>query len=340
MSDLATRVYNHTFNVDPIVRSLLDTDIYKLLMLQMIWKEGAKIPVRFSLINRTVSEPLAQYIEEKDLREQLDHARTLEFTNKEMIWLAGNTFYGKQRLFEPTFVEWLRRYKLPEYSLERNKGQWTLEFEGAWEDVTLWEIPALAIMSEIRSRMAMNRKGRFALDVLYARAKAKLWSKLEQLSKIPETRIADFGTRRRHSFLWQRWCIEAMKEALGEKFIGTSNTLHAMEHDIEAIGTNAHELTMVEATRLPRHDAVREAPYRVLQRWEQLYDGNLLIALPDTYGTSSFLNYAPRWVATWKGFQNRLQGTDRRRRRSHLVVARKGRKSNGKAAHILRWNSM
>ncbi len=89
--------------------------------------------------------------------------------------------------------------------------------------------------------------GRFELDIIYARAKARLWEKVMRLNQLHDLRIADFGTRRRHSFLWQNWCVEALKEGLGEKFIGTSNVLLAMNHDLEAIGTNAHELPMVVA---------------------------------------------------------------------------------------------
>lgn len=303
MPDIASRVYNHTFKLDPIVRSLLDTDVYKLLMLQTIWKEKADVPVTFSLINRTKSVRLVDEIDESDLREQLDHARTLRLSKKEFIWLAGNTFYGKERLFSAEFLNWLKNYQLPDYELSKSNGQYQIDFKGTWADVTLWEIPVLSIISELRSRAALQPIGRFELDVLYARAKAKLWEKVLRLEALPELIIADFGTRRRHSFLWQRWCIAAMKEGLGEKFIGTSNVLMAMDLDLEAIGTNAHELPMVEAASAKDDNELLLSPYRVLERWQRTYDGNLLIVLPDTYGTSSFLHHAPDWVADWSGFR-------------------------------------
>jgi nicotinic acid phosphoribosyltransferase len=69
-----------------------------------------------------------------------------------------------------------------------------------------------------------------------------MWEKVERLKRHPEIRISDFGTRRRHSHLWQRWCVEALKEGIGESFTGTSNVLLAMDTDLEALGTNAHEL--------------------------------------------------------------------------------------------------
>ncbi|MFK8075065.1 MAG: nicotinate phosphoribosyltransferase [Granulosicoccus sp.] len=303
MPDIATRVYNHNFKSDPIVRSLLDTDVYKLLMLQTIWKERPNVPVTFSLINRTKSVKLAEEIDEQELRAQLDHARSIKISKKELIWLTGNTFYGRERLFTKEFLEWLRHYQLPEYELTVENGQYKIDFKGDWADVTLWEIPVLSIISELRSRAALHGVGRFELDVLYARAKAKLWEKVLKLEKLPDLKIADFGTRRRHSFLWQRWCIAAMSEGLAEKFIGTSNVLMAMDLDLDAIGTNAHELPMVEAALAENDEELLRSPYRVLKHWSRTYDGNLLIVLPDTYGTTAFLQKAPDWVADWSGFR-------------------------------------
>ena len=323
---LAKRVYDHTFKLDPITRSLLDTDIYKLLMLQTIWKEYPDVPVTFTLINRNHSVRLADEIDIGELQEQLNHARTLSITKKERIWLAGNTFYGKERLFTSEFIEWLRHYQLPEYELEKNGSQFMIRFHGKWSDVTLWELPVLSIISELRSRSALRNVGRFELDVIYARAKAKLWEKVTRLKSLPELKIADFGTRRRHSFLWQDWCVEALKEGLGEKFTGTSNVLLAMNHDLDAIGTNAHELPMVLATMAENDQQLLEAPYRVLKSWQHTYDGNLLIVLPDTYGTTNFLNNAPDWIRNWSGF--RIDSKDPRAGAEELISWWKSRGEN------------
>jgi len=302
--DLATRVYNHTFRIDPIVRTLLDTDFYKLLMLQMIWKLHGDRRVTFQLINRTETVRLAEIVDERELIDQLDFTRGLRLAKNELIWLAGNTFYGTKQIFEPGFMEWLAGFQLPAYELTRRDGQYELRFEGSWAETTMWEIPALAIINELRARAAMRGMSRFDLDVLYARAKAKLWSKVERLRALAEEgplRVSDFGTRRRHGFLWQRWCVEAMQEGLGENFIGTSNVKHAMDTGLEAIGTNAHELPMVYAA-LARDDvALRDAPYDVLRDWARMYGGNLLVVLPDCFGTTAFLEQAPDWVADWKG---------------------------------------
>ena len=302
-TDIAKRVYNHAWKLDPIIRSLIDTDFYKLLMLQMIWKLYPDVHATFSLINRTKSVKLAEEIDEGELREQLDHARTLRLSKKEMIWLAGNTFYGRSQIFEPEFLAWLANFQLPEYELAKEDGQYVLHFHGRWVETTMWEIPVLAIINELRSRAAMRRLGYFTLDVLYARAKAKMWSKVERLQALPHLRISDFGTRRRHSFLWQRWCVEALKEGIGDRFTGTSNVLLAMDSDLEAVGTNAHELPMVAAALANTDAELAEAPYKVLRDWNTLYGGNLLIVLPDAFGTAAFLRNAPEWVADWTGFR-------------------------------------
>ena len=149
----------------------------------------------------------------------------------------------------------------------------------------------------------MRNLGFFTLDVLYARAKAKMWAKVERLRELPNLKISDFGTRRRHSFLWQRWCVEALKEGIGPAFTGTSNVLLAMDSDLEAVGTNAHELPMVAAALANSEEELRAAPYKVLRDWNKLYGGNLLIVLPDAFGTAAFLRDAPDWVADWTGFR-------------------------------------
>ena len=172
-------------------------------------------------------------------------------------------------------MDWLEDFRLPEYQLEKRDDQYELTFEGSWPEVMMWEIPALAVLMELRSRAVLNDMGKFELQVLYARAMTRLWEKIERLGSCPTLRISDFGTRRRHSFLWQDWCVQAMIEGLGQYFTGTSNCLIAMRRDIEAIGTNAHELPMVYAALAEDDAELAEAPYRVLADWQEDYDGNL-----------------------------------------------------------------
>ena len=303
MTDIATRVYSHNWKIDPIVRSVIDTDFYKLLMAQSIFRRHRDTQVTFSLINRTKSVPLADIIDEGELREQLDHIRTLRLSRGESTWLRGNMFYGERFMFLPDFVAWLENFQFPAYDLQRKGDQYELTFEGSWVEATMWEIPALAVIMELYSRSVLKNMGRFELQVLYAQAMTRVWDKIQRLKTLDGLRIADFGTRRRHGFLWQDWCVQAMREGMGDKFTGTSNCLIALRREVEAIGTNAHELPMVYAATAEDDDALAAAPYRVFEDWQKDYGGNLLIILPDTYGTDGFLERAPDWLAKWTGIR-------------------------------------
>jgi nicotinate phosphoribosyltransferase len=301
--NFAERAHNHNWELDPVTRSLLDTDFYKLLMLQFIWKHYPKTRVQFTLYNRSASGPVDTFAHE-ELIEQLDHAREMRFRRSELVWLAGNTFYGRRGIFEPAFLEWLERdFRLSDYELSVKDGRFHLSFDGLWTDTTMWELYSLSIISELRTRANLKKLSEFGLDILYARAKTKLWNKIERLRGVPNLTVADFGTRRRHSFLWQEYVVEAMAANLGTGFTGTSNAFLAHKHDLEAIGTNAHEIPMVLAALAPPDDdeALKASQYQVLEMWQKTYDGALRIMLPDTFGTTQFLEGAPDWAADWTG---------------------------------------
>jgi nicotinate phosphoribosyltransferase len=302
--NFAERAHNHNWKLDPIVRSLLDTDFYKLLMLQFIWKNFPRTHVTSEVHNRTLRVRLAERVDARALRDQLDHVRTLRLLKSELVWLAGNTFYGTKQIFEPAFLEWLEHdFRLSDYDISEQDGQFHLIFSGLWSEVTMWEVYALAIVSEMKTRAALSELSELELDVLYARAKTRLWDKIEKLRPVEGLRLSDFGTRRRHSFLWQEYAVEAMQSALGERFTGTSNTAIAYKHNLEAIGTNAHELPMAMAALASTgsDEDLRASQYRVLELWQRSYGGELLIMLPDTFGTTQFLDGAPRFAALWTG---------------------------------------
>ena len=256
----------------------------------------------FSLFNRTSSMRLADMFATKEILEQLEHVRKLQFRKSELVWLAGNTFYGHRGIFERAFLEWLEQdFKLSDYELSVVDGQFHLSFEGYWPETTMWELYALSIFDELRTRASMKKLSEFYLDILYARAKTKLWSKIERLRGVPSLSVADFGTRRRHTFLWQEYVVEAMASNLGNGFIGTSNAFLAHKHDLEAIGTNAHEIPMVLAALANDDQALKASQYHVLDLWQSTYDRALRIMLPDTFGTTQFLEGAPDWTADWTG---------------------------------------
>lgn len=307
--DIATRVYNHNWKLDPIVRSLMDTDFYKFTMGALIYAKHRDVSADFKLVNRKTAVRIADDVSEEELREQLDHARTLRFSKNELIWLQGNTFYGRERMFPPEYIAWLAEFRLPDYELRKVDGQFDLTFSGPWAETSMWEIPALSIVNELRSRASMRQMGRLQLDVLYSRAKAKLWEKIERLRPLHEQgsfKISEFGTRRRHGFLWQKWCLQALCAGLGNSVVGTSNVLLAMTENLEASGTNAHELaTAYVALAAARSggdpQAMRDARYEVGADWQKMYGGNLLVHLPDAFGTTSFLRDAPAWAGKWTG---------------------------------------
>ena len=116
--NIARRAHDHNWELDPITRSLLDTDFYKLLMLQFIWKNFPRTQTSFTLLNRTTAVRLGELIDVDELREQLQETRRLRFHKSELIWLAGNTFYGKRGIFEPAFLEWLDKdFRLSDFEL-------------------------------------------------------------------------------------------------------------------------------------------------------------------------------------------------------------------------------
>ena len=262
--NFARRAHDHNWELDPITRSLLDTDFYKLLMLQFIWKNfpqnarhlHAHQSHHFRCASAT-SSSVAQ------LREQLEATRQLRFRKSELIWLAGNTFYGRRGIFEPAFLDWLEHdFRLSEFELSVQDGQIQLQLPRPVDRQhpcgRSMRSPAIG---ELKTRASLKRLSELELDILYARAKTRLWEKMERLRGVPDLSISDFGTRRRHSFLWHEYVVNAMRDTLGTDFSGTSNTYLAYKHDLEAIGTNAHELPMAMAALADNDD---ELQYRAI----------------------------------------------------------------------------
>ena len=314
--DFAKRAFDHSHHIDPIVRSLLDTDFYKLLMLQFIYLRYPNTEVTFSVTNRTRSIRLADDVPIEAVRDQLDHVRSLRFKSSEIVWLRGQSFYGREGIFQEAFLHFLKTIHLADYELVRGEdGQYRLDFHGKWMHGSLWEIYALSIINELRYRTIMRGMNKSALDIMYARAKVKLYDKLIRLREVEGLNLIDFGTRRRHSHLWQEHCVLTACEVLGASFTGTSNAFFAMKHDLEARGTNAHELPMVIAALADTDEELKTAQYKVLQQWQNVYNVPALkVMLPDTFGTTQFLRDAPEWVRHWTGgrpdSKNPIEGGD------------------------------
>jgi len=308
--DFAKRAIDHLhYDIDPVIRNRLDNDFYKLLMRRLINEKHAGTRVRFAFTNRSKGIPLARIIPIEVLRAHLDHIQTLRYTDADIHWVGGNTFYGEEGMFPKPYLNALRLSRLPDYELSIDeRGQFVFETEGTWADVMDWEDYFLATLNELRIRSLMRGMTRLEIEITYARAKSKFHAKLEALKEHPGIFVSEFGTRRRHSHLWQRWIIEAMIEVLGSQMVGTSNSYFARELGIPAKGTNAHELPMVYAAKAAQDhpgddEALRQSQYQVLRDWQSIYGDALRVGLPDTFGTTQFLQNAPIEFSWWKGFR-------------------------------------
>ena len=268
---------------------------------------------------------LGEIVNVDELREQLKATRQLRFHKSELIWLAGNTFYGRRGIFEPAFLEWLERdFRLSEFDLSVQDGQISLRFDGLWTETTLWEIYALSVIDELKTRANLKQLTEFELDILYARAKTRLWEKMERLRGVPGLNVSDFGTRRRHSFLWQEYVVKAMSDVLGASFAGSSNTYLAYKHDLEAIGTNAHELPMAMAALADTDEELKSAQYRLLELWQQTYQGELAHPAAGHLRHHAVPPRCARLGGELDGPAHRQQGPVRCRRRVHRMAAAAG----------------
>jgi nicotinate phosphoribosyltransferase len=161
---------------------------------------------------------LAHLIDEGALREQLDHIRSLSLSRGESTWLRGNLFYGKRQMFEPEFIEWLEELRLPPYHLEKKDGQYELTFEGAVaRGDALGDPCARRPHGAARPRRPEGHRTVRASGALRPGDDETVGEGPASPAGTPACNIADFGTRRRHSFLWQDWCVQAMMEGLGER---------------------------------------------------------------------------------------------------------------------------
>ncbi len=313
MTDFIQRVLRPE-RPDWIIRSLLDVDFYKFTMGYFIHRFFPEVQVTFRFINRHPHIPVAELVDEDELRAQLDHVRTLRFRRTDIYYLRGMDVYG-EAMFSREYLDFLAGLKLPPYTLDRRGDQYEIQFTGTWAEVTFWETIAMAIVNELVYRtllqgMAEDRStGESGLQILYARATDKLYHKLQRLAENPSIHFADFGKRRRHSFLWQQFAIEMAEEVVGQGLTGVSNTWMAFNKDLVPIGTNAHELPMVLTALADTNNAKRDAQYMVLEAWGNLFPQNALrIMLPDTYGTEQFFSGMSEDMAhevshAWRGLR-------------------------------------
>ncbi|MBI1888736.1 MAG: nicotinate phosphoribosyltransferase [Candidatus Spechtbacteria bacterium] len=289
----------------PLVTLLLDTDFYKFTMGQVVFHRYPNIPVRYAFKNRTRSIHLADFIKERELRSQLDYARTLRFERSELDYLRGIDNYGA-RMFEEDYLEFLKNFRLPPYDLAIANGEYILEFPGAWQDAIYWEVPALKIVNALYSQARMRALSRFEQECVFATGKIRLKEKQTVLRARPDVKFSDFGTRRCFSGAWQDYALVSMAQEVPRNLLGTSNVKLAKKHNLMPMGTSAHEMPMILSGMF---DDVSENPMRLAQRtaledWWDEYGQGLSIYLPDTWGTPFGLSLMTAKEANeWKGFR-------------------------------------
>lgn len=288
----------------PIIESLLDIDFYKFTMGQAAHALHPEVPVEYTFVDRSNSRPEV-FIAEEQLREELDHVRSLGFTRSELHYLRGTNEY-QDRMFGEDYLDFLAELKLPEYELEIDETSFRLVFRGKWREAIYWETLALAIVNELYYRgLVTGGFTRFEKDALRAEGILRLKSKIKDLVLNPEIKFSDFGTRRRFSREWQDYVVGVLKDELPENFLGTSNTYLAMKYNLLPMGTSAHEMFMVySGIYHGSDDEIRNSHNRVLQDWWSQYRQGLSIALTDTYGTEFFFRDMRRHQAqAWKGLR-------------------------------------
>lgn len=262
-----------------IINSLLDTDLYKFTMMQVVLHHfpGAQVEYRFKC--RTPGVDLRPYIDE--INQEIDRLCTLRFADQELAYLRT------MRFLKSDFVDFLGLFQMNSKYVSvspspSDNGEIDITVIGPWLHTILFEIPVLAIVNEI-----YFRNNQPTPDL--AEGRRRLSEKMALITAdtdLRDIRIADYGTRRRFSRLWQEEIILTGRDKLGESFAGTSNVYYAMKHGITPLGTMAHEYLQACQALGPR---LRDSQVFGFETWAHEYRGDLGIALSDVYGMDAFL---------------------------------------------------
>lgn len=254
-----------------IIKHFTDNDLYKFSVMLAIQKLYPWAYVKYAFTNRGRTQFPEGFAER--MREEVAAMADLKLTQEEKKFVKTKCYF-----FDPVFVDFLEgfRYKPEEVTIVQEGGDLSVIMEGYWYRTVLWEVPLLAIISELYFKMT----GATPADV-----EEKAVEKAKALSGI-EADYSEFGTRRRFSFEVQDKVVGALKAHSGEYFKGTSNVYLAMKYNTTPIGTMPHEWFMY-------HGAIygyRSANIKGLEAWVDVYDGSLGIALTDTYTTDAFFD--------------------------------------------------
>ena len=263
---------------DRIVQNLLDTDFYKLTMMQAVLHNYPNVEVEWEFRCRN-HEDLRPYLSE--IRHQIERLADVNMSQDQLGFLERITF------MKPDFIRFLGlfRFNLRYVHTGIENGELFIRLRGPWLHVILFEVPLLAIVSEVRNR------SRYANTVL-SQAREQLYRKFDWLQanasadELAGLQVADFGTRRRFSYRVQEEVVNVLKHDFPGKFVGTSNVNLSRELDMKPLGTMAHEWIMAHQQLGPR---LIDSQSAALDCWVREYRGLLGIALTDCITTDAFL---------------------------------------------------
>lgn len=261
-------------SLENITQSLLDNDFYKFTMQHAVVKLFPKAKARYHFINRG-----AHVFPEgfgKALRKLVDDMGSLKLTSAEKQFLSNNCPY-----FDPTYLDFLQGYHYDpsEVDIRQEGGTLSVEIAGYWYRSILWEVPLLFLICELYYHMSPEKR------VEDEQVRENAYQKMENYRKLG-VRIAEFGTRRRHSYRVQELTVDALQQFGAQTFNGTSNVHMAMKYRTRPIGTHAHEWFMFHAAKY----GYKMSNALSLEHWSEVYRGDLGIALSDTYTSAVFFD--------------------------------------------------
>lgn len=261
-----------------IIRSLLDTDLYKFTMMQVVLHHFPQAEVEYRFKCRNAGVDLTPYVDE--IRDEIRQLCDLRFSDDELAYLRG------MRFIKSDFVDFLALFHLNQKYVvvqpsAQGHGEIDITIRGPWLHTILFEIPLLAIVNEVYFRRTQPQA-----DLAEGRRRLEAKLALLKSSKYEDCVIADYGTRRRFSRDWQEEVLLSMRDILGQQLAGTSNVHFARTHNMTPLGTMAHEYLQACQALGPR---LRDSQVYALENWAREYRGDLGIALSDTYGFDAFL---------------------------------------------------
>lgn len=265
-----------------IINSLLDTDFYKFTMQQAVFQKFPKASAEFKFKLRNYpKKTLIPYVDE--INEEIAHLCSLRFKEDELTYLLD------MPEMDANYIDFLADMKLDnmKISCHATKKDFYLGIGGgSWLNTILFEVPVLAIVSEVYFRNK-DDKTQLQLDSI-KRLKAKTRFVMDKPWK-----FADFGTRRRWSFDFQNSMLNYFRKTIPENIVGTSNVYFAKKYGMRPIGTMAHEWIQGMQAMVPIQDSQKFA----FQTWADVYHGRLGIALSDTLGMNAFYKDFDRYFA-------------------------------------------